>query len=240
MEAGETYRYTVSDKVEDVDDDWTDMTASFDPDNASLDENDIVVLYPEGTANMTETITVTISDGEGSTTFQLLVTVVERPEDEWEIIDADVTVDEDTGNWSVEVEGSQGQDIYMVIEGPEGTRSYKLEETEPGHYELEISGDEFQEGETYQYHFSDTEGGEDRTGGAFTGSMDQPVIGDDDDDDDGPDDDDAEEDKGIPTWVIILGIILVVIIIAGAYVMMSKRGPPDYYEEETEEDEFEE
>lgn len=239
VQAGETYRYTASDKVEDVDNEWTDMTASFDPDNASLDENDIVLLYPAETENMTETITVTISDGEASTSFQLLVTVIERePEDEWEIIDADVVVDEGSGNWSVEVEGSEGQDIYIVIEGPEGTRSYKLEETEPGHYEVEIPGDEFEEGETYQYHFSDTEGREDMTGGAFTGSMDQPFIG--DDDDDGSADDDGEDDEGIPTWFILLGIILVLLVVVIGYIMMSKRGPADYYEEEMEEDEFEE
>ncbi len=75
----------------------------------------------------------------------------------WDITEAVVTVDED-GDWTVEVTGEAGMDVFIVIDG---WGSLKLEETEDGVYELTISGDEFNWEETYSYHFSDSSGGDD-------------------------------------------------------------------------------
>ncbi|MCK5773706.1 MAG: Ig-like domain-containing protein, partial [Thermoplasmata archaeon] len=75
----------------------------------------------------------------------------------WDITEAVVTVDED-GDWTVEVTGEAGMDVFIVIDG---WGSLKLEETEDGVYELTIAGDEFNWEETYSYHFSDSSGGDD-------------------------------------------------------------------------------
>ncbi|MFW3145619.1 MAG: right-handed parallel beta-helix repeat-containing protein [Thermoplasmatota archaeon] len=229
VKAGESLRISVQGQVEDVDNVWSDMVVTFDSSRVSRDGGDIIVLYPADTRNMTELITVTISDGGATTSFQIDVTVIEKtvqPE-EWKIEDATVTVDEETGDWTVIVEAPEGLDIYIVIEG---VGSFKLEETRPGHYEVVIPGDTFEEGKTYNYHFSDTEGGEDKTGGQFAGSKQQPVVADDDDD---ADDDDGEKgDEKFPLWILILiGIIVLLVIIVIVLVLTRRGAAGDYYEE---------
>jgi hypothetical protein len=214
------------DRVFDVDNDLEELTITFDPQNGSISEGLVTISYPEDTKNMTEVITVTISDGEFSTSFQFDVTVVEKTdipvEPELKIDDTDISVDEETGDWTVEVDGEEGQDIWIVIDD---VGSFKLEETSPGHYEAVISGDNFEEGETYTYHFSDEEGGPDRTGGTHSGSQDQPLVTPVDNDDD--DDDSA----GILDlwWLWLLAIIALVALIL-AFVLFKRSGDWDMEE----------
>ena len=76
---------------------------------------------------------------------------------DWELYSAYVVVD-DMKNWDVEVTGPQGLDIYMIIAG---VGPYPLDESDPGVYTLFIDGTEFQWGATYEYHFTNSPGGED-------------------------------------------------------------------------------
>ena len=195
--------------IEDVDTPLDLISVMTDSGNVTYSEGSLTVLYPEEAQSMNDTVEVTISDGEYSTSFRLIVNLTEA-QTEWGIDDANVTVDPDTGDWSVEVEGNEDQDVWVVVEGPEGKESYRLEETSPGHYETKIPGSSFQPGGEYTYHFSDTEDGEDLTGGQFGGSVTQPETVGDDDTDEEDDDDDGETDY---FWFVLIGLILIVAVI---------------------------
>ncbi|MEA3558146.1 MAG: Ig-like domain-containing protein, partial [Candidatus Thermoplasmatota archaeon] len=231
VNAGEDKAIDINGLFNDVDNEAGELIITFDSDHAAYSDGIVTVNYPANTENMTEMIAVTISDGDLSTSFQLNVTVIEReiPDEEWNIDDSEVSIDPETGNWTVTVSGEEGQDVYIVIDG---VGSFKLEETSPGEYSVEIPGSDFEEGVDYSYHFSDTEGGEDRTGGEHTGSVTQPTPADDDDMDD---DDDSDKDEGFPIWIVILGIIIAVLIAVIAFLIISNRSRSDYYDDELEE-----
>ncbi|MGA1848627.1 MAG: NosD domain-containing protein [Thermoplasmatota archaeon] len=214
--AGTPHSLKISDGISDVDNLFSELTITADSTHASMDGDSLIISYPDDTRNMTETITVTISDGELATDLTIQVTVIEKTPgpgpDELDIDEVRVEIDEQTGDWKVTVKGGEGQDIWIVIDG---VGSFKLEETSPGNYEVTIPGENFVEGETYSYHFSDSEGGEDKTGGQHSGSMEQPVITPDDDDDNG-------EGPGSILWIILIVLLLIVII--AAVVIVSRRG----------------
>ncbi|MDG6224903.1 MAG: Ig-like domain-containing protein [Candidatus Thermoplasmatota archaeon] len=84
----------------------------------------------------------------------------------WKLDSASVKIDKD-GNWVVKAEGNPGQDVHIVIDG---VGSFKLTETSPGIYETEIQAREFDEGEEYDYWFSDAVDGEDKAP-ALSGSL---------------------------------------------------------------------
>ncbi len=211
--AGETGTLDLEDHLIDVDDAFASLSITVSSPKATYQGGKISVLYPSDTKNMTENMTVTISDGELSTSFHLLVNVIERPPTpkQWRIDDAEIEIDDKTGDWTVTVKGEEGTDIWIVIDG---VGSFKLEETSPGNYSVTVPGSEFENGKEYSYHFSDTSGGPDRTGGQHSGKMTQP---------DAPDDDD--EDK-LPWWVpvLIIGLLLLILIGVAAYMMGRKTG----------------
>ena len=211
VKAGETQTLTISDMVSDVDNTWEELEVTFDSDRASIRDGVVEIQYPADTESMNDMITVTISDGSANTSFRINVTV-EEAEEEWRIDDAEVTIDEETGDWTVVVEAPEDQDIYVVVEG---AGSYKLTETEPGHYEVVIPGENFQGGKSYDYHFSDTDGGDDMTGGEFSGSEKQP------------DTDDEKDD--FPIWIVILVLLAIAIILA--FILISRRRSAEIYEE---------
>ncbi|MFO8050169.1 MAG: right-handed parallel beta-helix repeat-containing protein [Thermoplasmatota archaeon] len=235
VDAGEEETIDIDGLFSDVDDELEDLTITFDSEQATYSGGKVTLDYPPDTGNMTEMITATISDGDLETTFAINVTVIERQTspDDWTIEDSRVEVDPQTGDWNVSASGGEGQDVYIVIDG---LGSYKLEETSPGEYSIIIPASEFEDGTEYDYHFSDTEGGDDMTGGAHTGSVNQPVIGDDDVEDDDVEDDDEEKDDGIPGWIILLGIIILILVAVIAFLMLSNPSKPDYYDEELDEE----
>jgi len=216
VNAGEIKLSDIEILVSDIDNIFSSLSISASSPNVTYQAGKLSILYPSDTRNMTENITVTISDGELSTSFHLLVKVIERPPTpkQWRIDDADIEVDEKTGDWTVTVKGEDGKDIWIVIDG---VGSFKLEETSPGNYSVVIPGSNFDGGEEYSYHFSDTSGGPDRTGGQFAGTKTQP---------DGPDD--GDEDK-LPWWVpvLIIGLLLLILLGVAAYMMGRKTATGD-------------
>ena len=76
---------------------------------------------------------------------------------EWYLTNAMVEVMKDR-TVIVNVEGGQGQSIYIVIDG---VGSFKLDETEPGIYYARIDPFNFDWDMRYDYHFSDRDGGPD-------------------------------------------------------------------------------
>jgi len=216
VNAGEIKLSDIELLVSDVDNIFSSLSISASSPNVTYQAGKLSILYPSDTRNMTENITITISDGELSTSFHLLVKVIERPPTpkQWRIDDADIEVDEKTGDWTVTVKGEEGKDIWIVIDG---VGSFKLEETSPGNYSVVIPGSSFDSGEEYSYHFSDISGGPDRTGGQFAGTKTQP---------DGPDD--GDEDK-LPWWVpvLIIGLLLLILLGVAAYMMGRKTATGD-------------
>ncbi|MCK5772819.1 MAG: Ig-like domain-containing protein [Thermoplasmata archaeon] len=140
----------------------------------------------------------------------------------WDITEAVVTVDDD-GDWTVEVTGEAGMDVYIVVDG---VGSFQLEETEDGVYELTISGDEFDWEEDYSYHFSDSSGGDDlvpSAGGTKTTPT-EPEGSDDDDDN-------LTQIAGICCLSMVIVLLLFVLI----FVLISRRKRANRLDTEYEE-----
>lgn len=227
FDAGAPFSYTIPTPYGDIDGPNLDFTLS--SDSVSFDNGTLIFDYPElpsgDTNEMNANITLTISDGEFSIDIYYNITVTYGPgEGDIKIDDERVTIDDETGDWTVEVEGEPGQDIYIVIEG---VGSFKLEETSDGNYSVTIPGSEFEEGEEYSYHFSNRAGGIDGTGGEFGGTLEQPEIVDDDQDD----------DDGISPWVFILIGALILLFIIGAFAVASRRGSSSDLEGTQDDDE---
>jgi hypothetical protein len=217
VNAGEGKVFDIEQPVYDVDDAFSSLSISASSPNVTYQAGKLTIFYPSNTRNMTENITVMISDGELSTSFILLVKVTELPPGpgQWRIDDADIEIDERSGDWTVTVTGEEGMDVWIVIDG---VGSFKLEETSPGNYTVTLPGSEFERGKDYDYHFSDSSGGPDRTGGQFAGTKTQP---------DEPDDEDG--DDKLPWWVpvLIIGLLLLILIGVAAYMMGRKTTPGD-------------
>jgi hypothetical protein len=86
----------------------------------------------------------------------MIITPLE-PEPDDPITDVDIN-EEDDGSWVVDVIGAVGQTLYIVIED---VGSFLLEEVVNGTYRVLIPGDNFDEGEVYNYYFSNTTDGAD-------------------------------------------------------------------------------
>ncbi|MEA3559073.1 MAG: carboxypeptidase regulatory-like domain-containing protein [Candidatus Thermoplasmatota archaeon] len=135
----------------------------------------------------------------------------------WDISEASVAVDED-GDWTVSVIGETGMTIFIVIDD---VGSFLLEETEDGLYELTISGDEFEWGEDYPYHFSDSSGGDDLAPSVSgTQTIPQEPEGMDDDEDNWT-------QKATICCLSILILLLLIILIIVFVVRRKKKADPD-------------
>jgi len=66
--------------------------------------------------------------------------------------------DNDDGSWLVEVMAEEGKTLYIVIED---VGSFLLEEIVNGTYRVLIAADQLEDDMTYDYYFSDSEGGTD-------------------------------------------------------------------------------
>ena len=125
----------------------------------------------------------------------------------WKLDSASVKIDKD-GNWIVKAEGNPGQDVYIVIEG---VGSFKLTETSPGIYETEILAREFDEGEEYDYWFSDAVGGADMAP-SLSGSLNAK----------------GEDPAGEMWWVCCLaglvGVILLLLVVIIVLVLKKRNG----------------
>jgi len=126
---------------------------------------------------------------------------------EWGLTSATVKLDKN-GNWVVEARGPEGQDVWIVIEG---LKSYKLAEVESGVYKVTIPESEFDPGEEYDYHFSDTVGGPDKAS-SLSGSMQSK---------------DEKVENDMDNWwiccVVPIGILLLVLIVI-VLLLLTRKG----------------
>jgi hypothetical protein len=137
----------------------------------------------------------------------------------WVITSADVTTKE-SGTWVVEVEGSQGIEIWIVIDG---IGSFQLASNGPGEYKILIPYEEFENDKTYEYYFSDSEDGTDKAP-TFSGSITTPKK------DSREDSEDIEIGGG--GFCCIAGIlILIILIIIVVVVLIRKKDDSSAFEE---------
>jgi hypothetical protein len=117
-----------------------------------------------------------------------------EPEPEWLITDAEVKL-LSGGDWKVRVDGNPGLDIYIVIDG---VGSFKLREEPPGEYAINVNYTEFEKGMSYDYHFSDTEGGEDKAPDWSGTGTDQRS--------------DTTKGAGTP-WALIISLLVIIVLL---------------------------
>lgn len=136
----------------------------------------------------------------------------------WSITEATLDV-RDSGTWDVNVRGPEGQTIYIVIEG---VGSFLLEEDAPGYYRVLIPYENFEWESEYDYHFSDTDGGEDMATG-FSGTATMPLE---------PSSGSGGDDDP-PFILCCVGIIavLVIILVVVLILVFRKRGGAEDFEE---------
>jgi hypothetical protein len=116
------------------------------------------------------------------------------------------------------VKGPPGQTIHIVIDG---VGSFRLAETSPGNYSVDVPGSNFEWGKEYDYHFSDTEGGAVVPGfETYSGKNTMP-----------------EEPKGDNDWDVVMGISCLVILcmllllsVVLFFALRKKDGPEDWEE----------
>ena len=137
---------------------------------------------------------------------------------DWRITMAQVTYDHKDMDWHVLVKGPPGQTIHIVIDG---VGSFRLAETSPGNYSVDVPGSNFEWGKEYDYHFSDTEGGAVVPGfETYSGKNTMP-----------------EEPKGDNDWDVVMGISCLVILcmllllsVVLFFALRKKDGPEDWEE----------
>ena len=128
--------------------------------------------------------------------------------------------------------------VFIVVEG---LGSYPMAETYMmGRYSVRIPITDMEYNTTYNYHFSDSDGGQDRSPelvGEFTTPT-SPISVDDDQDDTG---DEGEESEGIPIGSIIgmiiisiLLVLVIVILLICALRMKGGNGEIDQDDDDTE------
>ncbi|MGA1848409.1 MAG: Ig-like domain-containing protein [Thermoplasmatota archaeon] len=158
---------------------------------------------------------------------------------EWYLDSAEVLVGPDKFI-DVEATGGEGQTVFIVIDG---IGSFALVEGSPGTYSTMINGELLEWGTTYGYHFSDTDGGEDKWPaykGTFT-TPNEPADDDTTDDDTGDDDttdddtgDDDDEESTVSLFGIFLaacGIILVIVLVIALVIFLATRKKGGDWEE---------
>ncbi len=125
----------------------------------------------------------------------------------WDLDSATVELDDD-GNWVVEAEGGEGQDVWIIIRD---VGSFKLAEVTPGLFKITIPASEFDKGKEYDYWFSDEENREDMEPG-LSGSLKTKEAG---------------EDNGTNLGLYLcLGtiVVLILILIIVVVLIASRRG----------------
>ncbi|MGA1820267.1 MAG: right-handed parallel beta-helix repeat-containing protein [Thermoplasmatota archaeon] len=205
----------LADLIMDVDGDEPMVSTS--SDFISVNGTVLSLLYTDGFIGTEETVTVTVSDGETEKTATLLVKVT-RPSDDDDDDDVEPTLGEPKvsgkgDKWVVEVEGSEGQELWVVVEDEDGNRtSYKMT-YQDGKYRAEIPKEDAEEG--FAYWISDSEDG-DPIDNSLRGNL--PSI--------------KEKEEDEFPWLVILlvAIIFALLVVILILVLRSKGGEEEYEE----------
>ncbi|MCK5772956.1 MAG: Ig-like domain-containing protein [Thermoplasmata archaeon] len=146
--------------------------------------------------------------GEFTTPLAPVVPVV------WEITSVDVDI-KSTGDWMVEVTGTPGLAIFIVIDG---VGSFELLESSPGLYQANVYYDNFEKGKTYDYHLSDEADGTDLAP-AFVGSITDPRS-------------ESEEDKSYTCLLCSLILIVLILFLVFVVLLIKRRRSDKFIDDE--------
>jgi len=136
-------------------------------------------------------------------------TTPEEPAPEWELTEVNINITSG-GDWKVRVEGNPGLAVYIVING---VGSFKLKEEAPGEYAINVNYTEFEKGKSYDYHFSDTEDGDDNApsmSGTGTDPRGETTTG-------------TETPWGLIAFLIVIIVLLIIGILAVALVLANRK-----------------
>jgi len=217
VDLGTEVTIDLADWITDADGDTPEVTTS--SEYISVNGTVLTLLYNDTFEGVSETVTVTVSDGSSHATATILVNINPTGDDD-DVDDDDVeptlgepTVTGEEDKWVVEVEGSEGQDLWVVVEDGSGNReSYKMT-YQDGKYTAEIPKDEAEEG--FDYWISDSEDG-DPIDNSLRGYL--PSL--------------EKEDKDEFPWLIIILVILIFAVLAAVLVLVLRgRGDEEDYEE---------
>jgi len=160
VKRGEITRFNISDMVSDIDD--SELMFSTDSEYVSIQNGELIVLFPEGTNHTISSVNIRVEDPWGGLDIATLMIYIEDGgsgggTENWTLQSASVTISGD-GSWEVSCRGSPGQSVFIMIEG---VGSFPLSEdpSHPGDYSATIDSGKFKDDMTYPYHFSDREGG---------------------------------------------------------------------------------
>ena len=203
--------------ISDADGDSPIITTS--SDFISVEGTILTLLYNNSYEGSTETVTVTVSDGFVQVPVQLLVTIIQvADDDDDDDDDAEPTIGKPEvkgkgDKWVVEAEGTEGQDLWVVVEDDDGTRkSYKMTYSE-GRYSADIPKEDAEEG--FDYWISDAEDG-DPVDNSLRGTL--PSVK-------------EEEEDEFPWLVVLLIIIILVLLIIVVLLYARGKGAGEEYEE---------
>ncbi|MFO8051504.1 MAG: right-handed parallel beta-helix repeat-containing protein [Thermoplasmatota archaeon] len=204
----------IGDWITDADGDTPQITTS--SEYINVNGTELQLLYNDTFTGISEVVTVTVSDGVTEDTATLLVNI-NAPGDDDDDDEPALELPDVKGKgdgWTVEIEGSEGQDLWVIVEDEEGNRtSYKMD-YEDGRYTGDIPLEEA--GEGLNYWISGEEGGE-PLGDDYQGTLPSPRK--------------EEEDDDFPVWIIILIVVIVLLLII-ILVLMATGKKEEYYHEE--------
>jgi len=198
------------------------LTITVDPDDyVSVNGTTLEILYNASFDKDMQNVTITVSDGKLGASAVLTIQVHRETipgdddDDEPELGTLNVTADED--GWTFEIEGDEGQTLYIVVVDSGGNRTSYPMTYAGGRYSVIIGKEDAEEG--MSYYLTDEEDGE-SLGDETAGTLTALIEGEDD------------EDEDFPFWVLLLiAILVILVIVVIAVVLAASRGKGGYEEE---------
>ncbi|MEA3558841.1 MAG: hypothetical protein U9R75_06255, partial [Candidatus Thermoplasmatota archaeon] len=212
VDIGTLFTIDLADLISDIDGDAPIITT----DSSFITVNGTVLelLYNNSFTETSETVTVTVSDGPSEIMSTLLVNInmpADDDDDEEPTIGTlDVTGKED--KWIVEADGSEDQELWIVVEDEKGDMtSYKMTYSD-GKYTADIPKGDAEEG--LSFWISDEEDGE-PVGDVRA----LPALN-------------VVDDDPFPMWIIILIMVMIILAIVIVGLLITGKKKDDYYDEE--------
>ena len=206
----------LADMISDIDEDA--IIIAEDSDFITVNGTILEILYTGAYTETSEAVTVTVSDGNTEVTATLLINInvpADDDDDDEPTIDAPRVIAEEY-RWIVEAEGTEGQDLWIVLGDEDGNvASYKMSYSD-GKYTAEIPIDDAKEGQPFWISYEEDGAPIDLE----IYDLALPALK-------------QVDEDGFPIWIVILIIVIVILVIAILVLMVTgKRKGDHYYDEE--------
>ncbi|MBN1389766.1 MAG: right-handed parallel beta-helix repeat-containing protein [Candidatus Thermoplasmatota archaeon] len=217
VDLDERYALDLEGMLSDVDGDT--LVISTGSEYALVNGTEITFLYNNTFTGESEDVEITVSDGTATRTWMLTANVIwpadDDDDDESTLGTLEVIGEED--RWVFEVEGSVGQDLWVVVEDEDGEKtSYKMT-YQDGKYSAEVPKEDAEEG--FDYWVSTSENGE-SVDPSMEGVL--PAL------------EEEDKEKGSQTCLICSGIVIVLVILVLLVIILlavRRKGHPEESEE---------